>query len=32
MVRIKHEMIMSMDNAQNKISIEEMDFKRIKSN
>ena len=32
MVRIKHEMIMSMDNAQNKISIEKRDFRRIKSN
>ena len=32
MTRIKHEMLMSMDNEQNKMSIEKRDFRRIKSN
>jgi len=32
MARIKHELLMSMDNAQNKTAIERRDFKRIKSN
>ena len=32
MTRIKHEMLMSMDNEENKISIEQRDFRRIKSN
>ena len=32
MTIIKHEMLMSMDNPQNKISIERRDFKRIKAN
>ena len=32
MTRIKHEMLMSMDDEQNKISIEKRDFGRIKAN
>lgn len=32
MAKIKHEMLMSMDDPQNKISIEKRDFKKIKSN
>ena len=32
MTIIKHEMLMSMDNPQNKISFEKRDFKRIKAN
>ena len=32
MTKIKHEMLMSMEDAQNKISIERRDFKRIKAN
>lgn len=32
MTRIKHEMLMSMDSEENKISIENRDFRRIKSN
>lgn len=32
MTRIKHEMLMSMENEQNRISIEKRDFRRIKAN
>lgn len=32
MAKIQHEMLMSMDDPQNKISIEKRDFKKIKAN